>query len=137
MFNTLGINVDEYKGISTPYIYYQGLITFQDEEIINYCFDTGSRFSYLTKRYQERFLFYTWFDSSAELETSEYNGRFYSFINVEIGPNLYKVRSNTIVAVPHCDIIIGAELANAFNFIIVDRIKLIISRKNTAQARKL
>lgn len=107
------------ESMTVPFIYLNGFITFQVEDnLVNYCLDTGSRFSHFTSRFQERFLFYPHNFTGNKLFTREIQGKIHTFIEVPIpaaSPLLLK--SNPVYGASQCDIVMGADLLGKYHSI--------------------
>lgn len=102
--------------LTVPFIYKNGLVTFQlDNNLINYCLDTGSPFSHFTLRLQERFLIYPNFHPNLVLEIKSLNGINHMFINLELENVNLMLKSNPVVGAEQCDIIMGADLLHKFS----------------------
>lgn len=108
-------NTDEHE-LTVPFIYKNGLVTFQlDNNLINYCLDTGSPFSHFTPRLQERFLIYPNFRPDLVLEIKSLNGIKHTFINLKLEDVNLMLKSNPVVGAEQCDIIMGADLLHKFS----------------------
>ncbi|MDN3651263.1 hypothetical protein QWY77_00500 [Thalassotalea ponticola] len=92
-----------------PYIYYQGMPIIQQHQNgvrLNLCFDTGSKRSYITPRYRDRYLL-----TKTEIVKRLQNGKLEITINNKKG-RVSVLNHNAFI---QCDVIVGSDLVEIYS----------------------